>query len=99
MEVVLTILYDDPGGLSRHGNFGRGRERAYTGGISGFCLSVRFSLVALPLFLYLRRGNGRHVIPRLAAFLENGGDLSVCPAIVLVEVTLRRGDREGPYYH
>jgi hypothetical protein len=44
-----------------------------------------FSVVALPLFLYLKRESGRHQLARLAAFFEKPGAvllLALPPALV-----------------
>lgn len=52
------------------GAFGRGRESLHWGHLWFLAYLFVCSLVALPLFLYLRRGSGRHILPRMAAFFE-----------------------------
>lgn len=72
------------------GLFGQGRETLHYAHLWFLFYLFVISLLALPLFLYLRREAGRRLISRLAALMEKKGAvfLLVIP-ILLVEVTLR----------
>lgn len=67
-EFYWTIIT----GLFRDGNFGRTRESIHYAHLWFLAYLFVSSLVALPLFLYLKK-NGRHLISRLAALMEKRG--------------------------
>jgi hypothetical protein len=86
LQFYATILW----GFLRYGNFGNTKESLHWAHLWFLGYLFVSSLVALPLFLYLRRGNGQPIIPRLAAFVEKPWTIFLFALpIVLVEVTLR----------
>jgi len=86
VHFYLTIIYR----YFVFGMFGQGRESLHWAHLWFLFYLFVISLLALPLFLYLRRDAGRRHISRLAALMERKGAifLLVIP-ILLVEVTLR----------
>ncbi len=72
------------------GLFGQGRESLHWAHLWFLFYLFVISLVALPLFLYLRRNEGRRHVSRLAALLEKkGGVFLLGIPILVVEATLR----------
>lgn len=86
VHFYLTITYR----FFVFGLFGQGRESLHWAHLWFLFYLFVNSLLALPLFLYLRRDAGRRLVSRLAALMERRGAifLMVIPLLV-VEVTLR----------
>lgn len=86
IHFYLTIMYR----FFFQGMFGEGRETLHWAHLWFLFYLFVISLVALPLFLYLRREAGRRLTSRLADLLEKkGGVFLLVVPILLVEVTLR----------
>lgn len=76
-------------GLFRDGNFGRSKESIHWAHLWFLAYLFVSSLVALPLFLYLKR-NGRHLISRLAALMEKRGAIFLLALpLAVIEAALR----------
>lgn len=72
------------------GKFGVGRESLHWAHLWFLFYLFVASLLALPLFLYLRREPGRRLVSRLASFTEKKGAIFLYALpLVLVEVILR----------
>jgi peptidoglycan/LPS O-acetylase OafA/YrhL len=72
------------------GAFGTSKETLYWAHLWYLFYLFVASLIALPLFLYLRHGKGQQLIPRLADFFEKPWAIFLLALpIMLLEVTLR----------
>lgn len=84
-QFYQTILI----GLFRDGNFGRTKESLHWAHLWFLAYLFVSSLVALPLFLYLKK-DGRHLISRLATLMEKKGAIFLFALpLVVIEATLR----------
>jgi hypothetical protein len=78
------------------GMFGTGRETLHYAHLWFLAYLFVASLVALPLFLFLRHGKGQELIPRLADFfLKPGAIFLLAVPIMILEVGLRAGSTSG----
>lgn len=78
------------GGFVRKGWFGLGLETLYWAHLWFLAYLFVASLMALPLFLYLRGEEGRRLVARLADFLSlRGAVFLLALPLVVVEATLR----------
>ncbi len=93
LQFYQTILYL----LVYHGYFGHGRESLYWAHLWFLAYLFVFSLVALPLFLYLRRGKGQLLIPKLAGFLEKPGAIFLLAIPLVLAKALLRGQVGGNF--
>lgn len=79
-----------------NGSFGTARETLHWAHLWFLAYLFIASLIALPLFLYLRHGKGQHLIPRLAGLIEKPWAIFLFSLpIVLVEVSLRAASTSG----
>lgn len=78
------------------GSFGTNKETLHYAHLWFLAYLFVTSLVALPLLLYLRHGNGRQLIPRFGSFFEKPWAIFLLSLpIVLVEVSLRAASTSG----
>jgi glucan biosynthesis protein C len=78
------------------GSFGTGKETLYWAHLWFLFYLFLSSLIALPLFLYLRRGAGQQLIPRLAAFFEKPWAIFLFSLpLIFLEVSLRAVSRSA----
>ena len=78
------------------GSFGTSRETLHWAHLWFLAYLFVSSLIALPLFLYLRHGKGQRLIPRLAGFFEKPWAIFLLSIpIIVMEVSLRAGSTSG----
>lgn len=92
LQFYWTIMYR----FFVDGIFGTQRESLHYAHLWFLAYLLVSSLIALPLMLYLRHGNGQQLIPRLAGFMEKPWAIFLFSVpLIVIEVSLRAASTSG----